>query len=200
MTLGQLLKASFDSLPNAAIILDTGGNVKLWNNRAKQLFGWHSAEVIGNPIPIVPEDRRDEFRAFQDLALSGKTLHVTSIRRRRDHTLVEVYMTILPLRDQVGPVGAIMLLCEPIEEASGGVVQSFLSEQSKPEHLGAKTALAELTTREREIVDLALKGYSARTIAGQLGLREQVVRNHLHDIYRQLRVTNRAELMAMLLT
>jgi PAS domain S-box-containing protein len=199
MKLGQLLKASFDSFPNAAIVLDASGNVKLWNNKAEQLFGWHSAEVVGGPIPIIPGDRQDEFRAFQDLVLSGKALHVKSIRKRRDHTLVEVDMRILPLRDQGGPVNAIMLLCDAAAEALAGAVQHPSLQQAKPALSGAKAALAELTTREREIVDWALKGDSARTIAQCLGLSEQVVRNHLHDIYRQLRVANRAELMAMLL-
>jgi DNA-binding NarL/FixJ family response regulator len=55
-----------------------------------------------------------------------------------------------------------------------------------------------LTPRERDVVEEVLKGKNTKSIAQQLGTTDQVVRNHLHAIYRQLRVANRAELVAAL--
>lgn len=56
---------------------------------------------------------------------------------------------------------------------------------------------AELTLREREIVDLVCKGLSNRAIAADLGTAEGTVKIHLHNIFRKLKVGNRTSLAAL---
>ncbi len=51
-----------------------------------------------------------------------------------------------------------------------------------------------LTAREIEIVGLVVDGKSNATIADELGLREQTVKNHVARIMSKLRVRNRVEL------
>ena len=53
---------------------------------------------------------------------------------------------------------------------------------------------ARLTPRERQIVRVLAAGATNREIAGQLGLREQTVKNQLSVIYGKLGVRNRLEL------
>ena len=55
-----------------------------------------------------------------------------------------------------------------------------------------------LTTREREIVELANRGLSNADIAAQLVLSHRTVGNHLTRIYDKLQVANRVELAARL--
>src|SRR5581483_4639805 len=38
-------------LPLAAIGVDAGGKVDIWNKAAARLFGWSEDEVIGRPLP-----------------------------------------------------------------------------------------------------------------------------------------------------
>jgi DNA-binding NarL/FixJ family response regulator len=52
-----------------------------------------------------------------------------------------------------------------------------------------------LTKREVEVVRLVSQGLANKTVAGQLGVREGTVKIHVHNIYRKLRVTNRAGLL-----
>ena len=54
-----LLEAAFDRLP-AAVGLDAGGRVRLWNPAAAALFGWAAADVAGRPPPFVPADKAVE--------------------------------------------------------------------------------------------------------------------------------------------
>jgi DNA-binding NarL/FixJ family response regulator len=52
-----------------------------------------------------------------------------------------------------------------------------------------------LTKREAEIARLVSQGLANKVVAGQLGVREGTLKIHLHNIYRKLRVSNRAGLI-----
>jgi DNA-binding CsgD family transcriptional regulator len=54
-----------------------------------------------------------------------------------------------------------------------------------------------LTEREREVVDLLLRGNSAKAIARGLGISPETARNHLKRIYPKLGVASQAELFAL---
>jgi DNA-binding NarL/FixJ family response regulator len=55
------------------------------------------------------------------------------------------------------------------------------------------SAAAQLTRREREILQLAAEGYSNSELARMLWVTEQTVKFHLSNIYRKLEVSNRTE-------
>lgn len=54
--------------------------------------------------------------------------------------------------------------------------------------------LQSLTQRERQVVDLAAKGFSTVNIATLLGIAENTVRNHLRAAYRKTGTHSRLEL------
>ena len=58
--------------------------------------------------------------------------------------------------------------------------------------------LSLLSPREREVLDAAIQGLSARDMARQLSLSEATVRSHLSAIYSKLGVSGRIELLASL--
>lgn len=58
--------------------------------------------------------------------------------------------------------------------------------------------LSTLSPREREVLDAALEGLSARAIARRLSLTEATVRSHLSAIYSKFEVAGRVELLARL--
>ena len=60
----------------------------------------------------------------------------------------------------------------------------------------ARTRYA-LTRREREIVELAARGYSNKLIASETAIGERTVETHLAAAYRKLGVRSRAELAAL---
>ena len=57
---------------------------------------------------------------------------------------------------------------------------------------------AEVVEAARLRLERVARGDTPRVLAQRLQLREQVVRNYLHRIYRQLRVASRSELIALL--
>ena len=51
-----------------------------------------------------------------------------------------------------------------------------------------------LTRRERQIVDLLLKGCSNKEIASRLSVSERTIKNQLSALYRKTKVRSRLEL------
>ena len=65
-------------------------------------------------------------------------------------------------------------------------------------HAGAERdvpprAFSELTTREREVLDLIAQGLSNPEITGRLYLSPKTVRNHVSNIFAKLQVADRAQ-------
>jgi DNA-binding NarL/FixJ family response regulator len=59
--------------------------------------------------------------------------------------------------------------------------------------------VANLTGREREVVDLVVEGLSNKEIAQRLTIEVATVKNHVHSIYRKLNIRRRSQLSAWLL-
>ena len=52
-----------------------------------------------------------------------------------------------------------------------------------------------MSPREREIVNLTAQGFKNGDMAAKLSLSEQTVKNHLHNIFDKLGVSDRLELV-----
>jgi DNA-binding NarL/FixJ family response regulator len=70
--------------------------------------------------------------------------------------------------------------------------------KKSPGNLAARQGLREqgatLSTREREIVGLIAQGFKNKDIAERLFISEQTVKNHLHNIFDKVGVSDRLEL------
>ncbi len=53
---------------------------------------------------------------------------------------------------------------------------------------------AQLSQREREIIILIAQGYKNKEIAEKMFITEQTVKNHLHNVFDKLGVSDRLEL------
>jgi DNA-binding NarL/FixJ family response regulator len=60
--------------------------------------------------------------------------------------------------------------------------------------LGLREQSAVLSLREREIVVLVAQGYKNKEMAERMFISEQTVKNHLHNIFAKLGVSDRLEL------
>jgi PAS domain S-box-containing protein len=84
--------------PLAIVGLGRGGRVLSWNPAAERMFGWTEDQVLGRPIPIVPEGRRAEATAWWDRAFAGEVLTgLETIRHRADGGQLSVAVSIAPL-------------------------------------------------------------------------------------------------------
>ncbi|MBO6257019.1 response regulator transcription factor [bacterium] len=62
-----------------------------------------------------------------------------------------------------------------------------------------KSSLEPLTSKEKEVLQLAAKGFSNKEISEKLFVKEVTVKTHLNSIFKKLKVTNRTQavLLAM---
>ena len=98
--------------PLAIMVLDNLANVIMWNPAAEEMFGWTSAEVLGKPLPTIPEEESAAFETLRARELAGEPIRSLSARRRRkDGTILDVQISTAPLRDRddtvVGVIGMI---------------------------------------------------------------------------------------------
>jgi PAS domain S-box-containing protein len=101
------LAAIVESSSDAIVSKTLDGTITSWNQAAERLFGFTAAEAIGQPIflLIVPPDRVDEERSVLRRVLADEgSEHFETVRRRKDGGLVDVAVTLSPLRDARGRV------------------------------------------------------------------------------------------------
>ncbi|MGB6067863.1 MAG: PAS domain S-box protein, partial [Desulfomonilaceae bacterium] len=99
------LQALIAAAPLAIISLDQDFCVKLWNPAAARIFGWSEAEVLGRPIPSIPEDRWPETSARIRRELAGESQSALELGRlRKDGTLIDVQLWTAPLRNAKGEI------------------------------------------------------------------------------------------------
>ncbi|HEU4758775.1 MAG TPA: PAS domain S-box protein [Dehalococcoidia bacterium] len=105
----ETLRALIQASPVAICALDPDGNVTMWNPAAERIFGWSEEEVLGRPLPTIPEGKEEEHRALRQLAAGGGASTELEVqRRRKDGSLIDISLSTAPLRDPLGAVTGIV--------------------------------------------------------------------------------------------
>jgi len=103
------LAAIVESSDDAMIGKKLGGTIMTWNGGAERLFGYTADEAIGqNVMLLIPPDRRAEEETILAKLRSGERVerveHFDTVRVRKDGGLVDVSLTISPVKDAAGQV------------------------------------------------------------------------------------------------
>jgi PAS domain S-box-containing protein len=101
-----LLASIVESSDDAVITKRFDGTIMSWNAAATRIFGYDAQEAIGRNIGmIVPPGRGDEETGIIDIVRNGEVLtNCETVRRRKDGTLVDVSITVSPLKDASGAI------------------------------------------------------------------------------------------------
>jgi PAS domain S-box-containing protein len=112
------LAAIVESSDDAIIGKDLGGIVTSWNRGAAQIFGYNEADIVGQPIlKLIPEDlQHEEPLILARLRKGEKIDHYETIRRTQDGRLINVSLTISPIRDKEGRVTGVSKIARDITE------------------------------------------------------------------------------------
>jgi PAS domain S-box-containing protein len=111
------LQALISASPLSIFVLDAEGRVQLWNPASEHIFGWEKDEVIGRILPIVPEEKINEFQGLLQRSLRGESLSgVELTRRTKSGNAIEISIYTAPLFDSEGKVTGIMALIADITQ------------------------------------------------------------------------------------
>jgi PAS domain S-box-containing protein len=104
--LTSFLAAIVDSSDDAIISKSLDGIILSWNKGAERLYGYSAEEAIGQPIAILsPPDLPDEIPAMMVQIKKGKVVeHFETVRKRKDGTLVDIWLAISPIKDSNGEI------------------------------------------------------------------------------------------------
>jgi PAS domain S-box-containing protein len=100
------LVAIVESSDDAIISKDRNGVIQTWNAGAERLFGYTAEEAVGRPVTIIfPDDRQNDEPGILSRILRGERIdHYETVRRRKDGSLVDISLTVSPMRDSSGAI------------------------------------------------------------------------------------------------
>ena len=111
------LRHVFHASPVAIYAIGVDGIVRIWNPACERIFGWREAEVVGQLLPTVPEEQREEVRELIDRVFKGESFTARpSRRRRKDGKLLVVSLSAAPLYGADGRVNGVLSVVDDITE------------------------------------------------------------------------------------
>jgi PAS domain S-box-containing protein len=203
------LFALLDQTADAAYAVTVEGEICSWNAAAEALFGYRAGEVIGRNVDEV-------FEARDTLGTDALAGGLEAATRRRDGPSGGIPSFDLEVRVRDGERIWINVSTIVFDNPRTGRrlfvrLARDISQRREKEALLQRmqdvarqlVALATdasdhapvepLSDQERRILTLFAGGKKPATIAQQLGISAQTLRNHLHHINRKLRTHNRLE-------
>jgi PAS domain S-box-containing protein len=167
MRLAAVVQSSHDAIATKTL----SGIITNWNQSAERIFGYKPKEIIGKSIlTLIPKDRQSEEEEILRKIRDGESLeHYETVRRRKDGKLIDVSLTISPIKGPTGEIVGVSKIARDITEKKQ--TERRLAEQAR---------LLDLTTDAIFISDMQqritywnrgakeLYGYSAEEALGKV--------------------------------
>lgn len=98
--------AIVESSNDAIVSKDLHGIIQSWNGTAERLFGYTADEIVGKSIlTLIPLERRHEEDEILTRIKRGERIeHFETVRQHKDGTLLDISVTISPVRDATGQI------------------------------------------------------------------------------------------------
>jgi PAS domain S-box-containing protein len=115
--INETLQAIFNVSPLAIVLLDRDDKVQLWNPAAERIFGWTAQEIMGQPNPMVPSERQEEYQSIRQYIVEvGNITSQEIVRQRKDGSLIHVSLSSAALYDSRGKPRARMAIIADVSE------------------------------------------------------------------------------------
>jgi len=112
------LAAVVQSSQDAIVAKTLKGIITDWNQGAERTFGYKPREIIGKSVlTLIPKDRQSEEKEILRKTRAGESLdHYETVRRRKDGKLIDVSLTISPIKDPRGEIIGVSKIARDITE------------------------------------------------------------------------------------
>jgi PAS domain S-box-containing protein len=112
------LAAIVETSDDAIISKNLDGVIQTWNRGAANIFGYTAEEVVGQPVTVLmPPERYDEEPSILARLRRGERIdHYQTVRRRKDGSLLDISLTVSPIRDNAGHIVAASKIARDITE------------------------------------------------------------------------------------
>jgi PAS domain S-box-containing protein len=189
-----LLAAIVGSSDDAIVSKNLDGMITSWNKGAERLFGHTAEEAVGKHVTlIIPADRLDEeTKILEQLKRGERVDHFETIRMHKDGTLLDISLTISPLKDSAGRVVGASKVARDITERKRVQAQLRKSEEqlrtlADDLERQVRSRTQELEQRNADVLRQSdqLRELSNRLLQTQDNERRHIARE-LHDSAGQI--------------
>ncbi|HEU0276100.1 MAG TPA: PAS domain S-box protein, partial [Candidatus Udaeobacter sp.] len=127
MRLAAVVQSSRDAIAAKTVT----GIVTDWNQSAERIFGYKASEIVGKSIlTVIPKERHSEEQEILRTIRDGKSLdHYETVRCRKDGKLIDVSLTISPIKGPKGEILGVSKIARDITEQKQA--QRRLAEQAR---------------------------------------------------------------------
>jgi PAS domain S-box-containing protein len=138
------LMAIVESSDDAIYGRTLNGIVTTWNPAAERMYGYTAEEMIGYSMAqMVPDDRQNEIdHIFERIAVGERVLSYETVRRTKGGDLIEVTLSISPIRDKDGVVIGASTIAQDISEENRAEArlrrsESAMADAQAATHIGS---------------------------------------------------------------
>jgi PAS domain S-box-containing protein len=112
------LAAIIESSDDAIVSKDLNGNITSWNAGAERIFGYMAEEIIGKPITVLipPDYQKEEEAIIARIRRGQRVEHYETVRRRKHGSLIDVSLTISPVKNAQGKIVGASKIARDITE------------------------------------------------------------------------------------
>jgi len=124
----QRMRAIIQSSDDAILAKDLNGTITDWNRGAEKLFGYTAEEAVGRSVTmLIPPDRADEEPSILARLRRGEKIdHYETVRQRKDGSLVDISLSVSPIRGRAGHVIGASKIARDITERRRAEEQQHL--------------------------------------------------------------------------
>lgn len=195
------LAAIVEGSSDAIVSKTLDGIVTSWNASAQRIFGYSAEEMIGQSIlKLIPMDRQDEEMLILGRIRRGERLeHFQTRRQRKDGVLVDISLTVSPIKDGNGRIVGVSKIARDItEERRSRDTQRLLMREVNHR---SKNLLAVIVAMIRQTVNTTSPEDFYRAISGRIAAlsltQDLIVRADWQGVdLRELIVAHRAFIKA----
>lgn len=160
------LAAIVESSEDAIIGKTLDGVVVNWNPGAEKLYGYTATEIVGCSISVlIPADRPKELPQILDKNKRGEVVtHLETKRRKKDGKIIDVSVTISPIRNAAGEIVGASSIARDITERKRAEHDILQAKEDWERTFDAVPDLVAILDNEYRIVR------ANRSMAAKLGL------------------------------
>jgi PAS domain S-box-containing protein len=163
----ERLAAIVASSEDAIIGQDLAGRITSWNPSAARIFGYSEAEALGTSIDfLIPQEEKPQDDELRARVRRGERVEYQHTRRRcKDGSLVDVSMSVSPIRDSSGKIVGVSKIVRDLSQQRTSEEGFRQLLEASPDALVVVDASGAIMRVNREAERLF--GYAREELVGQ---------------------------------
>jgi PAS domain S-box-containing protein len=182
-----LLAAIVECSDDAIVAKTLDGTIISWNTGAERLYGYPSAEMIGQNISkLVPSDRASELDGVLVRLKAGECIeHFETKRVRKDSAVVDVVVSISPIRNRAGAIIGASTVARDLSELN--TARQALAESERRAAVARTQAAANEAVSKAKGEVVSLVSHELRSpLASIVGFTELLFTRDLSEAQRKV--------------